>query len=81
MNIKKLESEVKNNSFLLDKEFPELLRTHFNSYVLFNNGEKRFYDSFKDAVFSGEKIYGDNVGFVVRKITNEKCILNLVKHK
>ena len=80
VNIKKLEREVKINSILLDEKLTAYLKTHKNKYVVFDSGKAFFEETFGEGVEKGVKEFGENVGFVVKKVTKSTPILSsLVK--
>ena len=71
MNIKKLEKEVINNSLQLEKKMPSLLNKYKNKFIVYNKGECHYETSFEKGVEYGIKHFGENVGFVVKKITKQ----------
>ena len=81
MNIKSLEEEVMKNSLLLEKEWKSILKDkeYKDMYVVFHDKKKVFTLIFEDAIKKGIKVFGNDVGFVVKKVTNESVTFsNLV---
>ncbi|PKL17925.1 MAG: hypothetical protein CVV49_08505 [Spirochaetae bacterium HGW-Spirochaetae-5] len=76
MNLKKLENEVMINSILFEDKLPVYIKTHKDKYAVFNQGEIFFADSFKEGVNTGISQFGENIGFVVKKISKEMPILS-----
>ena len=74
--IKKLEKEVISNSYLLDNELHKHIKTHKDEYIVFNNYEYVFTDTFEDGVDAGIKKFGENTGFVVSKVSNQPAIFS-----
>jgi len=80
MNLKKLEKEVMINSLILEDKLSTYIKTHKDKYAVYNQGKVEFADSFKSGVEKGIEIFGENIGFVVKKVSKEMPILSsLVK--
>ena len=75
MNFKKLEKEVKENSSQLDEKIKNLIKKQKDKYAVYNNGNVYFADSFKEGVNTGIKEFGEETGFVVKKVTKENHII------
>lgn len=76
MNFKKLEKEVMINSLILEDQMSTYIKTQKDKYAVFNEGDVIFTDSFKAGVNAGIDKYGENVGFVVKKVSKEMPILS-----
>ena len=69
---KKLIQQVKENSLLLDNSSIDVTYGDRckGKYVVFHKGKYTIVDSFSEAVDYGLKVFGKDVGFVVRQIGN-----------
>ena len=76
MNVKKLENQVKINSLILDEKLASYIKKHKDEYIVFNDGEAEFTSTFKEGVNKGLEKYGENVGFVVKKVTKRTPIFS-----
>lgn len=76
MNLKKLEKEVKENSIMLEKTMSKYIKSHKNKYIIFNKNEIYFANNLKSGVNKGINKFGENTGFVVKKVTNEIAIVS-----
>jgi hypothetical protein len=63
--------KVKKNALLLDKLITKFIAKHSNKYVTFFNGQFVFSENLGLALKKGDKFFGENSGFVVRKIRKE----------
>lgn len=80
MNMKKLEKEVKENSLMLEKDMDIFIKLDKNKYVVYNKGKFYITPTLKEGVRVGIKQFGENIGFVVKKIAKSPMILSsLVK--
>jgi len=78
--MKKLEKQVKENSLALEKVISKYMEEHKDKYAIYHNGAIDFVDNFGAAVKKGIETYGEDTGFVVKKITNLVPVLSsLVK--
>jgi hypothetical protein len=78
-NMKKLEKMVKTNVIKLDRIMEGLVKKHNNKYIVFNDGEKMFKKEYEEAYHAGLKRYGEDIGFVVRKISKSLPLVCNVK--
>ena len=78
MSSAQIENSVKANARKLDKKIPSL-KQHTGKYVAFNGSELLVHDSFSTAIEEGGKKFGENSGFVVRKIGYTPILSHLVK--
>ena len=76
MSFKTLENDVMINSLMLEKIISSLVKEHSGKYVVFYNDTKYFSNSFEDGVQEGINKFGENVGFVVKKVTKEIPVLS-----
>lgn len=77
---KKIENEVISNSGLVEARFSSYFKEHENEYLIFNSGKEFFTKSFAEALKKGEKEFGEDTGFVVRKVSKQVPVLSaLVK--
>ncbi len=75
-----IESQVRINSIHLESRLDSYLKTHHNQYVIFNNNEAEFVSTFSEGVKKGIILYGENTGFVVKKVSKSPAVLSsLVK--
>ncbi len=54
-------------------------KSHVGEYVIFDGANTLFTKSFDQAIKVGEKIYGENTAFIVRKVGAVPLLSNLVK--
>jgi hypothetical protein len=75
----KLESAVKKQALLLEKEMPNLLKQHAGKFVAFFNGATIVQDNHEACFKQAEKAFGKD-GFVINEITNQPLFVSsLVK--
>ncbi len=78
--IKKIEQQVIENSNLLDNEIDKYIKTHKGQYIVFDTYKVHFSNNFEEAVELGREKFGDDKGFVVKKLTDQLPIFSaLVK--
>lgn len=75
-SMSKLEKEVKANSLLLEKTLPQMVKKHKNQYVAFYKGEQYFSANLTESLKLGMEKFGENSGFVVRKVSTEPMIFS-----
>jgi hypothetical protein len=74
--MKKLEKEVKANSLMLEKDMDGFIKSDKNKWVVYNKGKSYITSTLKKGVDLGIKHFGENIGFVVKKITKLPVILS-----
>jgi hypothetical protein len=75
----KQEDKVKQNAALLDEIMESFIKTNRNQYVTFYEGKSVFSNSLDEALEIGDVEFGENSGFVVRKIRDKPIVFsNLV---
>ena len=73
----KLETKVKENAVKLDKQMSGLSALA-GKYVVFNGAEKFIGETFSSAMTMGNRKFGAESGFVVRKIGSAPVLSHLV---
>ena len=71
-----LEEEVKTNAAELDKRMPMLLKAVPGKFAAFNKGTLLLRKSRENALNVGLSVFGKNVGFVIREITDEPIVFS-----
>lgn len=69
MPLSKLEQKVVHNAGLLDKKMDSLVKDHAGKYVVFFEGKTEYSDDFNLALLKGDEVFGNQAGFVVRKVS------------
>lgn len=69
MNMRKLEEEVIVNTILLEYNIEKHTKKYTGKYIVFNEGEHYIVDSYSEGIKKGEEIFGEDKGFVVRKLS------------
>ncbi len=72
----KIESQVIENSDLLEKEIKKYIKSHKNQYIVFHQSQSHFADTLESGVETGIKEFGEKVGFVVKKVTSQPAIFS-----
>jgi hypothetical protein len=67
---------VKENAAELDKRMPMLLKAVKGKFATFNKGTLLLRESYENALNVGLSVFGKDVGFVVREITDEPIIFS-----
>ena len=78
MSTEKLIKSIKRKAVKLDEKMPDFLK-HSGEYIIFDGANHLFSDTFAHAVDTGEKIYGSNTAFIVRKIGVAPSLSSLIK--
>lgn len=79
MSLGNIEKKVKTNAGKLDKVIDGFKADQTGNYIVFDGLNHFFSESFPKAIQMGEKAFGENSGFVVRKIGAVPTFSNLVK--
>ena len=76
MDILKMEKQVKSNTSLLDKELGSIIKTNSGKYIVFHNGSYFITKTLDSGLQKGIKEFGENVGFVLKKLQKSNPILS-----
>ena len=65
-----LENQVKANSYLLNNQIDKYVVTHKGQYIIFHENKHYFANDLDEAETKGIAEFGDDTGFVIKKITD-----------
>ena len=66
--MQQIEKNVKANGLALTKVLPKYYKKYSGKYAVYNKGKIEFSNTFENGIKKGDKLFGENAGFVVRKV-------------